>query len=294
MGYLFLLISLLAGATKGFCGKKTSVYTAEYRHAVLVNVIRMLFCMIIGSIFVLFGGGIKTLVPTDGMLPFAALAGVSTSVFAVTWLLSVRVGAYMLVDIALMCSVLVPLLGSLVFLGEAITWQDAAGLGLLLAAVVCMYLYNNKTKAKLTAIGAVLLVVCGFASGLSDFSQKLYAANGTAIAAFSFYTYVFATLTLGIFYLCTATKKKHKASDPFPLGRVLPFIIVMALCMFAASFFQTLAAQRLSSAALFPLARGVALILSALMSRIFFGEKLTAGSLTGIALALVALVVMQL
>ncbi len=296
MGYLFLAVSLLAGVTKGFCGKKTGSCTEGFRSAVTVNVIRMLLCVGMGFFFVLFGGGVITLKPVSGMLLFSALAGVSTALFAVTWLLSVRVGAYMLVDVSLMCGVLVPVLGSFIFLDEGLSWRDLVGLALLLGAVCCMCLYNNRTKAKLTVVSVILLLLCGLSSGLSDFSQKLYVANGgEAIAAFSFYTYVFAALALLLFYgilACRSSRTQKEAS--LPLGRVFPLISVMALCMFAASFFQTLAAQHLPASELYPLARGIALILSAVMSWIFFGEKPTAGSILGMVLAFAALLLINL
>ena len=50
MGYLFLAIALLAGATKGYCGKMTSGYVNEYKDAMLANTIRMVFCVLIGFI----------------------------------------------------------------------------------------------------------------------------------------------------------------------------------------------------------------------------------------------------
>ncbi len=296
MGYLFLSVSLFAGAAKGFCGKKTSGYTSDFRDAVLVNVIRMFLCIIAGFLFVLFQGGIGTLVAHTDMILFALLAGVSTAVFAVTWLLSVKVGAYMLVDISLMCGVFVPVIGSLLIFKEAVSPRDFISMGLLIAAVVCMCLYNNRTKAKLTLTAVIILLLCGIASGFSDFSQKLYVSDGgEAIAAFSFYTYVFATLTLLVFYgisLLAQRNIPHKTH--IPMKRVLPFIVVMALCMFAASFFQTLAAKSIPAAELYPLARGIALILSAGMSWLFFREKPTVGSVLGMTLALAALILINL
>ncbi len=284
---------MLAGVTKGFCGKKTSHYANGFCDAALINVIRMLLCILIGFAFVLFNGGSTTLIMSGAMMSFAALAGVTTAIFTVTWLLSVRIGAYMLVDIALMCSVLVPISGSFVFFKEKISWLDILGLILLVGAVIMMCLYNNKTKAKLTVASVILLIVCGFSSGLSDFSQKMYIANGgTAVAAFSFYTYMFAFVILLVFYACM-TFKKTKRKKSLHLRRMLPLIVVMALSMFASSYFQTLAAQSLVSTILYPSARGGALILSAVMSAICFGEKLTRASLLGLLLAFAALIVMN-
>ena len=57
MGYLFLFLSVLSGSVKGFFGKKISDMTADFKSAVLSNLIRMLFCIPIGFLFVLFDGG---------------------------------------------------------------------------------------------------------------------------------------------------------------------------------------------------------------------------------------------
>ena len=48
MGYIFVAIALLSGAIKGYCGKKTSGSVSEYRDAMLVNTVRMIFCILIG------------------------------------------------------------------------------------------------------------------------------------------------------------------------------------------------------------------------------------------------------
>ena len=115
MGYLFLLIALLAGVTKGYCGKKTSGYTNNFSDAILANTIRMLLCMVIGFIIILAGEGFSSLKPDLDMLLISLLSGISTAVFVVSWLISVKISAYMLLDIFLMLGVLIPLIASNVF-----------------------------------------------------------------------------------------------------------------------------------------------------------------------------------
>lgn len=53
MGYLFLSISLLAGATKGYCGKKMGDFADTVQSAVLLNVLRMSLCVVFGIFLVL-------------------------------------------------------------------------------------------------------------------------------------------------------------------------------------------------------------------------------------------------
>ena len=53
MGYIFLAISLFAGAVKGYCGKKTSGFVESYSGAMFTNLIRMLFCVVIAAVIII-------------------------------------------------------------------------------------------------------------------------------------------------------------------------------------------------------------------------------------------------
>ena len=94
MGYLFLAISLLAGAAKGYCGKKMGSFAVNVQSAVLLNLLRMSLCVVFGILLV-FGynhTGYLTLNPKAIII--SALSGVSTAAFVITWLLSVRKSVY--------------------------------------------------------------------------------------------------------------------------------------------------------------------------------------------------------
>ena len=127
MGYLFAAISVLAGATKGFCGKKISGYTAEPRSAAFSNAVRMVLCIVIGFFFVLFDGGVSGLVIDGSLLLISLIAGVGTSVFVITWLLAIRRGAYMLVDVFLTVGVVIPMVLSAIFYNEKIGLWEIGG-----------------------------------------------------------------------------------------------------------------------------------------------------------------------
>ena len=135
MPYIFLSIALLAGATKGYCGKRTSGKIEGWHNAILANFIRMLLCILIGFGVVAMGGGWKQLIPDGKSLAIYILSGVSTSVFVVTWLIAVRTSAYVLMNVFLMLGVIVPMaLGSLCY-GETIAWNHWSGLAVLLVAI---------------------------------------------------------------------------------------------------------------------------------------------------------------
>lgn len=297
MGYLFLAFALLAGSTKGYCGKKTSGFVREYKDAMFTNFIRMVLCILISFVLLLAGGRLSLLKVGTDVILITLLSGVTTSVFVVAWLLAVRRGAYMMLDVFLMLGVIVPLLLSEFLFDEKIRLNQWAGLLVLLAAVVIMCSYNNQIKEKMSLKSLGLLVLCGIANGLTDFSQKLYVktVSDSSAAVFNFYTYIFSALVLLVFYIgAKVTDKTGSSSETDVLRRVGGYVAVMSVCLFLNSYFKTMAAGILPSAVLYPLSQGASLILSSFMSMLFFKEKLTAKCITGIALSFAGLLIINL
>ncbi len=294
MGYLFLFIALFAGISKGYCGKKTSGYTTGFHDAILANIIRMVLCSVIGFVLVVITDGVKFLIPTTNTLLIAALSGVSTAFFVVTWLIAVKKSAYMMLDIFLMMGLLIPLIASNIFFNESIKLTQWIGIIILFVAVIIMCSYNNSIKTKMTPLSFLLLVACGVASGITDFSQKLFAKQVTncSAAAFNFYTYLFAMVVLIVtFFLFPKTENTNDKSN---IKKIFGYIFLMALFLFTNSFFKTLAAKHLSAVLLYPLNQGCALILSALMASILFKEKLTIKAIIGIITAFIGLLIINL
>ena len=129
---------------------------------------------------------------------------------------------------------------------------------------------------------------------MADFSQKLftkYLPEGS-VTAFQFYTYVFAALVL--MAASAATGRKAAGTEAAGLKKIFGYVFVMALCLFANSFFKTLAARHLSAVLLYPLSQGCALMLSAIMSAVLFRERLTLKAIQGLITAFAGLLVINL
>ena len=297
MGYLFLAISLLCGATKGYCGKKTSGHTERTSDAIYANLLRMLLCIVIGFFVVLFSGNIPALNVNAKVLAICFLSGFSTSLMAVSWLLSVKKGAYMLVDVFGMLGFTVPIVGSVLCFSENVKPTQVFAMVLLVGATLVLCSYNNSIKTKLSlSVFFMLLLLC-LSNGGIDFSQKLFTvyADNVPTSVFNFYTYIFAFVIL---LICLPFfKPKNEKSDRSAyevLKPIFGYISVMALCLFLHSFTKTLAAHYLPSAVLYPLANGCALMLSTVMSALFFKEKLTAKCLIGVGLAFLGILAVNL
>ena len=211
----------------------------------------------------------------------------------VSWLLSVRKGAYMMLDVVLMIGVFVTILLGRIFFNESIAINQLLGMAILLIAVIVMCSYNNSIKEKINITSLGLLLICGLSNGLTDFSQKLFVkqAMGLPISIFNFYTYVFSALTLVLFYVFS---KEKSGNGKESVKKISGYIVVMAICLFVNSYFKTVSAKYLDSAVLYPLNQGMALILSSVMAAVFFKEKLTLKAIVGLILAFVGILIINL
>lgn len=295
MGYLFLSIALLCGATKGYCGKRIGGYAENVQSATFLNLVRMLLCILFSLTIILVTGDISQLTFDPYLLGVSALSGVSTAVFVITWLLAVRKSAYMMLDVFLMTGILIPVVAGQFLFSEPVTLRQWIGFAVLLIAVFMMCSYNNKIKAKLSLSSFLILLLSGIANGILSVSQKLFAHGASSVPAsvFNLYTYVFASGTLAIFFFAISRKEKAR----FESGKTktaFVYIGIMAAALTAHSLFKTMAAFYLDSAILYPLEQGSALLLSSLMASFFFGEKLNLKAILGIAIAFAALMIITL
>ena len=291
MGYLFAFSAVLCGITKGYCGKKISFSASLPIQAAFYNFIRMLICIVIGFLFVIAENG--NLAVSGTMLLICVFSGIATATFAISWLMAARQSAYMLVDIACTLGVVIPLLFSNIFYKEALNFADIVGLLLLFLAAAVISSYSSKLKHRLSLREfATLMIVC-ISYGCISLSQKVftYQVENASPVVFNFYTYVFASVILAGYLLCFQSKSKIAVKQT-PRHHYL-LIVIMAVCLFGNSLFNTLAAKYLSAAQLYPLCQGSALILSSLMAAAFFGEKLNMRLILGIILCFSGLLIMH-
>ena len=299
LGYLFLALALLAGVIKGYCGKKSGGTLVLASDAMLVNTVRMLACIIIGVALIALGNDWSSLSLDPTVIWISALSGVCTSLFVVSWLLAIRTGAFMMVDVFLLMGVLIPLVVCAIFFDEPIIPIQWIGIAVLIVAGYVMCSYNAKLKGKMTLKAFLMLLLCAASYGCTDLSQKLF-VNLSPVSdnsVFQFYTYIFAALTLVICSLVFRSHEKKTNELRSPIAVVKPIAIyvgVMAICLYANSYFKTAAATYLDAAQIYPLSQGGALVLAMIMAAIFFKEKITIRSIIGVVLCAVALLMINL
>ena len=300
MGYLFLVLALACGAIKGFCGKKTSGAIVLSSDSMVMNDLRMAICVIIGFLLILVQGDLQSLSWDAIRFWISLLSGVASAAFVVSWLLSVRSGAYMMVEVFLLIGVIVPVVLCRIFLDEPITLRQVIAILILVVAVYIMCTYNVSLKGKMKPAELALLFLCGLSNGLSDFSQKLFVKMRPegSIAAFNLYTYFFAGIVLlfaCLLFRRADRKQGHELRGPFSVIKpIWLYVLIMAACLFGNSIFKTESARYLDAAQLYPLIQGASVLVSLFMSSVFFKEKINGRCIVGIVLSFIALLMLNL
>lgn len=298
MGYLFLTLSLIAGGIKGYCGKRMSGAVASSSDSMIINCFRMCLCAVIGFVLILFQS--NHLPSFDAItLLISILSGLSTAVFVVSWLMSVRTSAYMMVEVFLLIGATVPISLCYFIFDEQITPKQIVAILMLLVAVFIMCTYNASLKGNMWLSELILPVICGASYGLSDFSQKLYvkAQHSGSVLEFNLYTYLVSAAILVLAFLLFRRLDKQKTGEMRePLSVIKPvwiYILIMAVCLFANSFFKTEAARFLDSVQLYPLSQGASVIMSLILSSVFFKERINKRCVFGISLAFISLLILN-
>lgn len=295
MGYIFLAIALLTNNIKGYCGKQMSRYSAKLNDTLLICFFRMLMCIGTSAVILAVTGGHFGLEITPKLIGYAAFSGISTAILVAAWLFAANSSGYMMLEVFQMLGVGVTILMSFVFYQEEITVRDLIGFAVLVFAA---YLMHAGTKIKPTLKTLAVVILCGLANGMTDFSQKAFIYSGldTTTAQFQLCSYVFAAVTLIVLY--TAITVGGKTEEKNGAGAILKktwyFVLIMAVCLYGNSFFKTEAANYLSAAKLYTLSQGGTMAIGTLMSAFLFKEKLTLKSGISIAITFLGLLIINL
>ena len=295
MGYIFLAIALLTNNIKGYCGKQMSRYSAKLNDTLLICFFRMLMCIGTSAVILAVTGGYFGLEITPKLIGYAAFSGISTAILVAAWLFAANSSGYMMLEVFQMLGVGVTILMSFVFYREEITVRDIIGFAVLVFAA---YLMHAGTKVKPTLKTLAVVILCGLANGMTDFSQKAFIYSGldTTTAQFQLCSYVFAAVTLIVLY--TAMTVSKNAEEKNGAGAILKktwyFVLIMAVCLYANSYFKTEAANYLSAAKLYTLSQGGTMAIGTLMSAFLFKEKLTLKSGISIAITFIGLLIINL
>lgn len=314
MEYAIVALILLCQTAKGVFGKKTSTHVQNVGDSFAFNLLRMLFCILIGAAMVALEGAGGFLRIEGGMLLICLLSGAANAAFLVGWILAVQKNTMVAVDVGLTLGSIIPALLCALLFSEAVSLPKMLGFALILGATVILS-SGGKRASGGSAVGVLLLIFASVGEGLSGFAQQLFKQYYTDAGmhthgvlypktVFHFYTYVIAALILlavlvgyrvRTSFKCDGEERSTQRLFSVPLSVVL-YIFIMAACLFAANYLQTVVTNDygMSSQILYPILKGGCLITVNFTAMIFFGEPITRRSILGSLVALGGIVCMNL
>ena len=291
MGYIFIFLSVLANAAKGYCSKKISDTVTAVNDVININIIRNVACCIISAVIVLFNRRTNIFSMRPFEIVICLISGISMTLFLLNRIFAIKTDAYTLVDACASASFIVPCIAGIFVLNETVTPFKMLSFAAIIAALYFLFRYNFSIKGRLTKKQIVLLALILFSQGINQTVQKLYMVYVPQKSAgdYTLYSFVFTTAALiAAKALICACGGRAQSEDAVKnnLGR----IAVMSAGLFCASFFQTLAAARIDAIILYPITNALSLIAGSTMASLFFKEKLKKDCIIGMAFVLCALI----
>lgn len=304
MYYILLFIATICGTAKGICSKKISLDISSFKGASLINILRMLICALIGFLIVVFSNQLGYLSIEPLTILVILLSGISNAIFVTTWLITVKNGAVMLINVFNTLSCIIPIIFARIFFNEHIYLYQIVSFFVLVLGTAIMADYSQKSVKKISAKGWALLVITATFQGLIYLAQKWlgYLVNNSIItpcpsAVFNFYSYVVSFLFLSILFSILTFKDKIERKKTFIIynpKRTILIVVLLSLFLFFNSFLNTLVSAHLSAIITYPIAQGLNLLLWFFASWLMFKEKPTKKSILGVTLVFIGLVAMNL
>lgn len=289
MGYILLLISVFAGTLKAYASKRISNDVITLSDNIYVMLIRMIMCTCIGVFGIIFASNKIELKASGIELIICGISGLALTVFVMSWLFAVKKGAFLLVNAFTSASFLIPSLFGMFLLNEQFTMYKVMAVLCICGALVFLLRYNTRIKGKITDAQIALMILISVAQGLNQSMQKLYThyVPEKDVMIYNLYTFAFATLFLIIFKLFRKAKKEVQNKMRL---YVYVYIALMAVALFANTYFLSLAAVTIDAIILYPLSNVLVLVANSIMAHVCFHEKIKRESVIGILFTLAALI----
>jgi len=235
-------------------------------------------------------------IPTTPTLITAIIGGVCFGAAAYLYIVSLSCGPFTISAVLLNFSNFAPILYCLIFPGDTVGLVTVSGIVLM---VVSVYILTSRNKSgKETPISGkwILSIALTFiTNSIISYMiriQDYYATKNAVSESTLFYVMLFgsaALVALVIFIMTGGLKVKQRAH------RLLTPAVGLALTISANVFPQSiLYSKGVPTAVQSPVINGSAILLAALFGRIFFKDKLSTKSWCGIALGIVAIVLLNI
>jgi len=267
---------------------------------VAVGAANYLTAMVVNAALFLLGGGLP---PGGTTVAIAVGGGFCYAVaFFMVYRLTRERGAS-ITGAVMRISTLVPVAFSLLAWGERLSTWQAAGAALALASLPLLTLRPGAARQESrTGRGALLLVGLFLLNGVCLLAPRAFLATEAVGEEAAFLAVLFATAAATLCTVWAVTERRaaanpQAADDPpirHPLLLDLAPGIAVGVCNALQNRFMVAALQRLPGTLVYPFSAAVGLVLTVSIARVAWKERFGPLGAVGIALACVAIVLVNL
>lgn len=276
---------------KAFASKKLSRRAECVADNIDLSILRNVFCVAVGALFIALANGADFSIPPLGIL-ICLLSGAFMSVNYVAWVMALKTDAIVFASTANNANfIVVGVLGIFVF-GEHLSLSKGIAILLIFAAMFFMVKFQRGIGGAPKLRDAVLLFLVFLCGGISSVTEKCFSKYVVGVSShiYTFYAFLFAILWLlaaRIFIRQPSAVKFAERKEK--LFGFLPYALVMGIAIYGVTYFKTLANSYLDTIVLYPLNNGLTLVGSCIMAWICFKEKPNKNCVIGMILIFLAL-----
>lgn len=282
MEYLLILLAVACFAAQFAF---TKLYESAAGQTATASLVMLVSTSLVGSLIFFCAGGFSVC--------FSPISTLWAAIFAVImipyYMIGIKVlslGSLAIYSMFMMLGgMLVPFFYGILFLSEPITVGKAAGTVLLTVFIVLQAVWQKssdgeKKGGKTKYLFFILCLVIFFINGMTGVIAKAHSISVGAVDEASFtatYCAMTAILSLLILLISCLRSGREKAKVIKGALKIKP-LAVMALLgavAYGGNFLQLLAADKVPASVQFPLVSGGVIVLSALVSALFFKEKIS-------------------
>lgn len=292
--YSYLAIILLMKFVQKLYNKKTSVMIKGAVQYLGYGAYRYILSGAMALALMLIAGGSGDI----GLMSFAisALGALALTISIYCSLEAMKSGAIILVSLASSAGLLLPCIFGIFMFDEPMSTWQFIGIGLLLVSAYLLAGYSKRLTGSFTTKTLLLLLGGMLSNGLIMIAQKMFSKYlpDTSVSIFSFLSFGIAGAAMLIMLLPRLIKKEGRKKLASLPAAAWGYGAILSVALLIINQLATLAGRVIPSAIMFPINDGGGTIIAALTASVCFGEKLTRRSLAGLAIGIIALVIINL
>ncbi len=291
MEYLFLCISVLSGTAKSAFSKILSPHTADPRTFGIINA---LLSFAAGCLVLLLG--IRPQTASLYTVLLGTLFGICTAAAQYFYMQAFTAGTVSVVTFIYSCGFLLPTAAGTLFWNETLSPSLLSGVFLLLSAFFLCAAGKSTARTanrRRRGGGYGLAFLAMLFSGLLGILQKLHQTSGHRAEVTGFLGCAFLVSSLLSLCISRIPVTSPAARTPLP-AKVIALSLLSGLFIGAANTVNLRLSGILPAAICFPVTNGGVVVLSAIAGRVLFRERLSKAAYAGIALGLIAILMIGL